>query len=203
MKLPATVASLVVVPSLHAGAFHLDPTSVDPSLLEAVGDPIPVAAASSTSNTSVDRFEIEPYAIGASDYNGTTIFIGGVGAQWFVEKGLSVGVFGEAMHVNQPDDNAVGGGGGVLLRWHFVESDGVDLFVDAGVGFVLFDQAVPADAQTFDFTPRASFGAAFPIGERTTLDASIGWLHLSNAQTGENNPGLDTLAIGLAVRIEF
>ena len=203
MKITRLVAAAalasVVSPSLHADAFRLDPASADLSLLASLGEDGQGAA----SNTALDRTEIEPYAIGASDFNGTTLWIGGVGAQWFVAEGLSVGIFGEVLHVNQPGDNAVGGGCGVLLRWHFVERADIDLFVDVGVGCALFDHPVPSDAQTFDFTPRASFGAAFPLDERMSLDASIGWLHLSNAQTGENNPGLDTLAIGLSLRIGF
>lgn len=200
----AGVAMLVAVSvlshPLHADAFRLEPAGADPSMLASLDAGV---AGDGASNTSMDRVEVEPYAIGASDYNGTTIFVGGVCAQWFVVDGLSVGVFAEALHVNQSDQNAIGGGAGVLLRWHFVRAEDIGLFVDVGVGCALFDHPVPSDAQSFDFTPRASFGIAHAIDPRTSLDASIGWLHISNAQTGEFNPGLDTLAIGLSLRIEY
>lgn len=150
-----------------------------------------------------DRVEIEPYAIGAADFHGNTIFVGGAGAYWFPADRVAVGFFVEGAHVNQDGANAMGAGFGASLRWFFAETKSMRVYAEAGVGFMLFDEPVPSDATTGLFTPRASLGAMLPIDANSSLTASIGWLHMSNAQTGENNSGIDTLAIGLGLSIRF
>ena len=48
-----------------------------------------------------------------------------------------------------------------------------------------------------------AIGANFAIDATTELSARIGWLHISNAQTGEQNPGVDTLAFALGLQFAF
>lgn len=195
--LSSVAAGTLCTARLHAAEFELDPTAVDPAMVAFLDDSV-----SNGLRRASDR-ELSTYVLGASDYNGTTIVVAGAGVDWFVADGLSVGLFGEGLHINQSGDNALGLGAGVMLRWHFIESQTVSMFTEFGVGYVLFDSPVPVDGVTGDFTPRAAIGADFSLDARTTLGLQAGWLHLSNAQTGENNPGVDTLAIGLALRIEF
>ena len=175
--LSATIASAAIASDGSAEAFKLD--------------------------LAADRVEIEPILAFAGDFNGTTIASGGVGIHWFVEEQLSVGVFAEAIHVNQEGENAMGGGGGVLLRWHFARTESAAFFGEIGVGLAGFDSPVPQEGTTVDFSPRAAVGVALPVAERTTLDARIGWLHFSNAQTGEENPGIDALAASVGLHIAF
>ena len=71
-----------------------------------------------------------------------------------------------------------------------------------GIG-CFFDERVPADGTSVDFTPRAAVGAHLALDATTAVSARVGWLHLSNAQTGENNPGIDTLAVSLGLHIAY
>lgn len=183
-----------------AAEFEFTPTAADPSLLARLDG---FSDGSDAGLRRANDRELAPYVTGASDFNGTTITTAGVGVNWFVADGVSVGLFGEGMHINQAGDNALGGGGGVMVRWHFLEDEKMSLFLETGVGYVLFSDPVPEDGVTGDFTPRAAFGANFDIDARTSLSVHVGWLHLSNAQTGENNPGVDAAAIGLGLHIEF
>jgi len=187
---------LCTVP-VHADLFDFEPRAVDPAMVAFLD------GSTAGGLRKADDRELVPYVTGASDFNGTTIMAAGVGVDWFVADGLSVGLFGEGMHVNQRGDNGLGGGGGVMLRWHLVEDEKFTLFLEAGVGYLLFSDPVPADGVTGDFTPRAAFGANIDLDARTSLSLHLGWLHLSNAQTGEDNPGIDAAAIGLGLQIEF
>ena len=193
------VAALLTARAAHAAELHLEPADGELALLR-FDDSAPAAP---RAQVAIDRVELEPYVVAASDYHGTTIVVAGVACNWFVADYLSVGLFGEGMHINQEDDNAGGGGGGVMLRWHFLDNGQWSVFADVGVGFDVFTAPVPAEGTSFDFTPRASVGANFSLDARTALSASVGWLHLSNAQTGENNPGIDTIAIGLGLHFAF
>ena len=195
--LPALCVGALCTARLHAVEFEFEPSAVDPAMIAFLDD-----SASAGLRRANDR-ELSTHVLGASDFNGTTMVVAGAGVDWFVADGLSVGLFGEGLHINQAGDNALGLGAGFMLRWHFIESQTVSMFTEFGVGYVLFDSPVPVDGVTGDFTPRAAIGADFSLDARTTLGVQAGWLHLSNAQTGENNPGVDALAIGLALRIEF
>lgn len=152
---------------------------------------------------AADRIELEPMLTFAGDFHGTTVVSAGAGVHWFVEERVSVGLFAEAIHVNQDGDNAVGGGGGVLVRWYFARLESAAIFGEIGVGLAGFDAPVPQEGTSVDFTPRAAVGIAWPIADRTTLDARVGWLHFSNAQTGEENPGVDALAASVGLHIAF
>ena len=152
---------------------------------------------------AADRVEIEPILAVAGDFHGTTVVTAGAGIHWFVEERVSVGIFAEAIHVNQDGENAVGGGGGVLVRWYFARTETAAFFGEIGVGLAGFDTPVPQEGTTVDFSPRAALGIALPVAERTTLDARIGWLHFSNAQTGEENPGIDALSASIGLHIAF
>lgn len=196
--LAVTVGIGLCTAALQAGEFDFQPTAVDPGMMAFLQDD----AASSTPRRA-DAREVTPYAIGASDFNGNTLVAAGAGIDWFVANGLSVGLFAEGMYVNQEGDNAVGIGGGVLMRWHFVETKSLSVFTELGVGYTIFDQPVPADGVQGDFTPRAAIGMNLALDATTSLSMQAGWLHLSNAQTGENNPAIDALAIGLGLHFEF
>jgi hypothetical protein len=210
---PLAAASLACADHAHAGdaalgAFLLEPESPLPPLaldvaIDGADDDAMPAPAQAHPTRAADACDVEPYGLVASDFNGVTITAAGVGLNWFVAERLSVGIFGEAMYVNQADENAVGGGGGVLFRWHFAQYEAVTLFGEVGVGFSFFDERVPADGTSVDFTPRAAVGAHLALDATTAVSARVGWLHLSNAQTGENNPGIDTLAVSLGLHIAY
>lgn len=185
------VASLAVAALAHAEEFRLSPVDeVD-------------AAAEAPAFADADTAAWSAVAGFADDFDGTAIVLVNAGVDWFVADHVSFGVFGEAMSVSQDPDDALGGGGGVRVRWHFAVEERFTLFAEAGCGMAAFDGDVPSDGSSFNFTPRASLGATVGIGEGARLSAQVGWLHLSNAQTSFENPGIDALAATLGLSWEF
>jgi hypothetical protein len=201
LAVAAPVLAWVSVAS--ADTFRWDPAVMDSTLLAGVqtaaGDLVPAVSP----EHRADRVELEPYALVAADFHGVTIAGGGAGIHWFVAEQVSAGFFGEVLHVNQADDNAVGLGGGVLLRWHAVQLERCSLFAEVGVGVIGFDNPVPAEATSVAFSPRAAAGAQFALDAGTHCSVRVGWLHFSNAQTGEENPGIDALSFAVGLHIEF
>jgi hypothetical protein len=198
-----TTLLLTVAERARGDAFRFDPTGEEPTLFSLDLQAESSSAAPTADAGNADETPLEPYITYARDFNGTAIGAIGVCMNWFVADDLSVGVFIEAMAVNQTNDNALGGGGGVLMRWHFHRTERHSLFAELGVGFAGFSAPVPSEATTTSFTPRAAVGMSFPIDADSEFSARIGWLHLSNAQTGEQNPGIDALSVSLALSIEF
>ena len=202
----ASLAAALSAPARGDG-FRFEPTVVDPSLCvgQASGSDSAEEPAGQERATfgGADLVALEADLTGAFDFDGTELAILDVGVQWFVADGISVGVFGEGIYAAQDLDDALGGGGGVLLRWHFVREERFTVFGEIGCGAVWFTDRVPAGGSDFDFSPRASIGASIALGGSARLDARVGWFHLSNAQTSEGNPGVDALAVGLGLVFPF
>ncbi len=158
--------------------------------------PVPALSAANSRDLSVDAFA-------AFDFHGTTLAVVDVGANWCIADGLSVGVFAEVVSATQEGEDAWGGGGGGLVRWDFIRRERCTVFVDVGCGLLASTGAIPAVGSDFNFTPRAMLGTTMRLDDGVLLDARVGWFHVSNAQTGETNPGLDTLAVGLGLSFEF
>lgn len=195
-------------PVVLAGAFHLEPTIVDPSLLGAVAvqsesAPAPEAPQAAPEPArvygSADTVDFE-FTLGPCfDFDGTTLGIVDVGAHWFVADGVSFGAFVEGLVIDAENDDSWGFGIGLLARWHFVREEKYSLFVEGGVGFAGFSDQVPSGGTDYDFTPRAALGMTYELGEGTRLVGKVGWFHISNGQTGPNNPGLDSLSVGIGL----
>ncbi len=198
-----TFASLRAIAAVSASLFASAASHADGFRLQLEDDAVPIQLPASSPSLAADAAEIEPYFLGGSDFSGITVLVAGARLNWFVADHVSVGCFFEGAHVNQVGENAMGGGAGILLRWHFMEKEDMSAFVELGIGFTAFDDPVPEIATAFDFSPRAAIGARWALSDDAMLTAQIGWLHFSNAQTGEENPGVDMLAIGLGVRFEF
>ncbi|MFM1822784.1 MAG: hypothetical protein RI967_1050 [Planctomycetota bacterium] len=141
--------------------------------------------------------------LAASDFGDLTLGVADIGVDWEIAEGLSAGVFGEVLYASQDPDDALGGGGGVTLRWRFLEEDAASLFVDVGCGAVVFSERVPGDGSRFNFTPRVAFGARFDLDGGAMLEARVGWFHVSNAQTADSNPGFDGVLFGLGLSFPF
>jgi len=204
----ATLALLSIAGTATAGAFKLDPASADPSILGAVaaqaeGAGQPAAAqpaVQAPAYGSADTFDFE-FTLGpAFDLEETSIGILDVGAHWFVADGVSFGAFVEGLVIDAENDDSWGFGIGLLARWHFVREEKYSIFIEGGAGFAGFSDEVPSGGTDYDFTPRAAVGVTYELGGGTRLVAKVGWFHISNGQTGPDNPGLDSVsaAIGLS-----
>lgn len=198
-----------------ADGFHIDPTAVDTALLAGIQDAVaPIATADTQAPTTLaaaDDASVAIDALVAFDFHGTTLGILDIGVNWCVADGVSVGVFGEVITAAQDsadgsgsgDGSAWGGGGGALVRWHFIREERFTMFVDVGCGLLLSNNDIPEGGSAVNFTPRADLGGMWLMSEGVALSARVGWFHVSNAQTDEANPGLDTLAIGLGLSFDF
>ena len=198
-----------------ADGFHIDPTAVDTALLAGIQDAVaPIATADTPAPTTLaaaDDASVAIDALVAFDFHGTTLGILDIGVNWCVADGVSVGVFGEVITAAQDsadgsgsgDGSAWGGGGGALVRWHFIREERFTMFVDVGCGLLLSNNDIPEGGSAVNFTPRADLGGMWLMSEGVALSARVGWFHVSNAQTDEANPGLDTLAIGLGLSFDF
>lgn len=210
-----TLAAMLATAHAHADAFRIEPAAGDPAVLgslvpQSAHEAQPESAAPaptehdavwSFGEANTSAFEVSIAA--ASDFNDVTLGILDAGVQWFVADEISVGLFAEAIYASQNPENALGGGGGVLLRWHFVREERFTLFVDLGCGLLATDNELPSGGTELNFTPRADFGATFALDARTHLIARLGWFHVSNAQTGEGNPGIDAASVGLGISFGF
>jgi Lipid A 3-O-deacylase (PagL) len=139
----------------------------------------------------------------ADDFEDIGFVPAGLGISWFPIKNFSLDVQLEGAHVNQPGDDAIGGGLAMLLRWHFLDFDTWTIYGDLGVGFLVLDEPVPQRASEFVFTPRAGVGASFAITDYTRLLVGVRWFHISNAETSFENPGIDALQGYVGVSFAF
>lgn len=209
VALTAMLASGSIGASACAGAFHLEPAIIDPTLIEGVdaqaaedaAQHAPVAAAETVVRAygSADTFDFE-FTLGPCfDFDNTTLGVLDVGVHWFVADGVSVGAFAEGLVVDAENDDSWGFGLGLLARWHFVREEKYSIFVEGGAGFAGFSDEVPSGGTDYDFTPRAAFGMTYELGDGARLIGKVGWFHISNGQTGPNNPGLDSMSVAVGL----
>ena len=130
-----------------------------------------------------------------------------IGVSWFAADGFSLDLAAElyTIDASTPDVSprqtysATGGGGSIGVTWHFLEGRLGDrdwsLFADAGVGLLWTGDDVPPGGTRLNFTPRAGVGGTLGLDDRTRLVLGLRWFHVSNAQTGSDNPGIDALQI--------
>ncbi len=199
----------------HAERFEFDPVASDPTALDLSRVGLATASRSETSPQASDGSAAEPkdarfygaadsveleISIGpAFDFDGTTLGIAGVGVHWFVADGVSFGVLAEGLYFDDGTNDAFGGGAALVARWHFVRERDYSLFIEGGCGFAGFSDVVPSGGTDYDFTPRVALGFTYALDEGVRLVGRAGWFHISNGQTGPENPGFDSASISLGL----
>jgi hypothetical protein len=69
-------------------------------------------------------------------------------------------------------------------------------FVAASVGFLYFEDDIPVpDSSRFNFTPEFGLGVQFFLAPKQALTLGYKLHHISNANTGRSNPGMDSHVI--------
>lgn len=103
--------------------------------------------------------------------------------------------------VDQPKDDAAILGGGLLLRWHFLQAERYTLFVDGGVGVTIADTPVPEFGTHFNYTGKGGVGATIQLREDLHLIGGARFFHLSNANLHgrDQNPSQDGVQYYLGV----
>jgi hypothetical protein len=124
-------------------------------------------------------------------------------ASWFFMNDLSLdfGLSGDA--VLQPGTDAGGGGASLMVRWHFLARTDWSVFADIGCGMLFTNEPVPTDGGRVNFTPRAGLGGTVAIGPSARFMGGMRWYHISNANTGQDNPGRDSLQVFGGVSFPF
>ena len=204
--------------------FRFEPFRYEPSAADPAGFPTLAQSESSTSETTAtpqsamsprigaaDSTDFEVIGSAASDFDGVTLGIVDAGVTWYVAEGVGFGVFAEGLYASLGDGagagesggDSWGGGGGALVRWHFVREETWTVFAEAGCGVVVSSEAIPDRGTTTNFTPRVNIGASFALSPTSDLLVRAGWFHMSNAQTGQENDGVDAASIGIGLSFAF
>jgi len=82
------------------------------------------------------------------------------------------------------------------LKLNFAPQSWLQPFVAASVGFLYFQEDVPVpDSSRFNFTPEIGLGVQLFWMPKRALTVGYKLHHMSNANTGRNNPGMDSHVI--------
>ena len=82
------------------------------------------------------------------------------------------------------------------LKLNFGQESWIKPFIAASVGFLYFTEDVPVpDSSRFNFTPELGVGVQFFLTPKRAITVGYKYFHISNANTGHNNPGLDNNVI--------
>lgn len=138
----------------------------------------------------------------ADDFDESTDFSLSLAWTRFIVRDVELGVDVGAWYFDQEQDPALGLSATPFLRWHFINHETWSVFTDVGIGLCVSSDDVPDDGTSFNFAPRAGFGATFRLApDDSRLETGIRWQHFSNARiTGDAaNPGRDEpmLYVGL------
>jgi hypothetical protein len=141
-----------------------------------------------TRAVEVDAAYIYPLRFSEDEF-----YQGALSASYYIADDVAVGVEVSGYFVDQPDDDTAALGGGLLLRWHFLQADRYTLFVDGGFGVSIADAEVPEGGTHFNYTPKGGGGATFRLGEDVHLVGGLRFFHQSNANIHgrERNPSFD------------
>lgn len=101
-------------------------------------------------------------------------------------------------------------GPNLILRYNFVQPDWLIIpYLQCGAGFVFTDaHQTPASrqhliGQAFEFLLRAEVGARWMLTECVSVDAEVGYQHISNAALAERNGGVNNLGFALGFTYFF
>lgn len=100
-------------------------------------------------------------------------------------------------HVRRGSSSEYGAGLSPLgFKVIFGQQSWIKPFVAASVGFLYFEHDVPVPhSSRFNFTPELGLGVQFSLTPKTALTVGYKFHHMSNANSGRTNPGMDSNVI--------
>jgi hypothetical protein len=100
----------------------------------------------------------------------------------------------EPEHVRRGSSTIYGAGLSPLgFKINFGQQTWIKPFVGASVGFLYFQEDIPVpDSSRFNFTPEIGFGLQFFLTPKRAATIGYKFHHMSNANTGRSNPGMDS-----------
>lgn len=79
------------------------------------------------------------------------------------------------------------------LKVNFAQQSWIKPFVAASIGFLYFEDDIPVPRSSrFNFTPEIGLGAQFFLAPKRAVTIAYKLHHMSNANTGQSNPGMDS-----------
>ena len=127
----------------------------------------------------------------------------GASLSWFFVDDLSIDFQLDGDFIDQPVDDAWGIGGTILFRWHAINTETWSIYGDFGSGLLATTVNTPAGGSSFNFTPQAGGGFSFEIAPDVRLMVGARWYHISNANTGAENPGRNSLMGYVMISLPF
>jgi hypothetical protein len=133
------------------------------------------------------------YGAGIDQHRQEELWSGKLGIGYFPIDDFSVNLSMSGYRVNQAGDNTWAGGGGLLLRYHFLKRDRFTFFLDGGCEVVESSRPVPDDGTHLNFLSRAGVGATMRITDDLHLLLGAHYFHFSNAgiDGSDRNPGIN------------
>ena len=133
----------------------------------------------------------------------TVLAMAGAGVSYFIIDNFSIDFELLFAGFNQPGEDALGVGFNVLVRWHIIAHETWSFYIDGGAGILGTSANVPPGTLSFNFTPQAGVGVSFEVAEDTRLFIGARVHHVSNANLGDTNIGLDNILAYAGVSFPF
>ena len=131
--------------------------------------------------------------------------IGTLGASYYFVDNMSLGLELSGFGIDQPGDDAVAVGGGVIFRHHVIATRQATFFLDLAASLFEASEDVPPGGTRFNFIEQAGIGVTCPLRGNAHLLLGVRYLHLSNAQIegDDRNPSLNGVAAyaGLVLKL--
>lgn len=123
---------------------------------------------------------------------------GPIAVRW-VSEIVPLTLVGEWSTSNGQRTYAYGGGGSpVGAQVNFAHFRRFEPFVTAGGGFLYFNRPLFGETQ-FNFTAQVGSGVQWFAGRRSSIDFGYKYHHISNANLGDKNPGMDSHTLFMGV----
>ena len=192
-------SSLVLVSASAAADFA--PFEFDPTQVNSGAQLTPVEVPARFGVEGSTRWQL--LAGYANDFDAAQQGTFGASVSWFAIDDFSIDMQLDGNYFSQAGGPAWGLEGALLFRWHFYSTATWSLYADAGSGMLLTTEPTPTGGTSFNFTPQAGGGVSFDIATDVRLMLGVRWYHISNANTGETNPGRNSLMGYAMVSIPF
>ena len=103
----------------------------------------------------------------------------------------------EPDHVRRGSSTIYGAGLSPLgFKVNFAQQSWIQPFVAASVGFLYFQHDIPVPhSSRFNFTPEIGLGVEFFLAPQRALTLGYKFHHISNADIGDSNPGMNSHVI--------
>lgn len=123
----------------------------------------------------------------------------GDGSAWY--HGALDGMLEGLFMLNLEPTTGYAGGVNAGLRYRLRPAETVQPFAGAFIGLGALDFDLASQDDGFTFLLAADLGTRIRLDARWSLEASLRWQHVSNAQTHLPNNGIDTIGVRIGVAL--